>query len=255
MAAPPFHFVSHGLTHVGLVRQRNEDSFLDRPEARLWIVADGMGGHEAGDYASATIVGALRSMTPFADLEEYTDEVRRKLAHVDVHLRARAKAIGPGTVIASTVVCLLAYGDEFAALWAGDSRLYQLRDGELHQLSSDHSRVQELITAGLLTPEEVPGHPEAHIVTQAIGTGRLRFGTRVGRIQPGDRFLLCSDGLTNMVADAEIAGELAAVEPRIAAERLLDRVLQAGAVDNVTIVVVAAEPVGLTTFAGTAEVS
>src|SRR5204863_9054312 len=167
-------FVSYGLTHVGLVRQRNEDAFLDRPELGLWVVADGMGGHEAGDYASARIVGALADMRPYADLEEYTDEVRRKLAHVDVHLRARAKALGPGTIIASTVVCLLTYRDEFAALWAGDSRLYQLREGELHQLSIDHSRVQELIAAGLLRPQDAAGHPEAHIVTQAIGTGRLR---------------------------------------------------------------------------------
>src|SRR5437667_4608727 len=155
-----YRFLSHGLTHVGLVRQRNEDAFLDRPEAGLWIVADGMGGHEEGDYASARIVGRLAEFAPFSDLEEYTDEVRRALSHIDVHLRARAKAIGPRTVIASTVACLLVYGEEFAAIWAGDSRVYQLRDGALLPLSIDHSRVQELIDAGLLQPEEAHGHPE-----------------------------------------------------------------------------------------------
>jgi serine/threonine protein phosphatase PrpC len=101
--------------------------------------------------------------------------------------------------------------------------------------------VQELIDAGRLTPEEARRHPEAHLVTQAIGAGRLHFGTRVGVVRPSDRFLLCSDGLTNMVADDEIAGELAAATPRDAAERLLDLVLARGAVDNVTIIVVAAE--------------
>lgn len=234
-------FVSHGLTHVGLVRDRNEDAFLERPEHGIWAVADGMGGHEQGDYASAAVVNRLAGFRPFADLEEFTDEVRRALSHVDVHLRARAKAAGAGTVIASTVACLLVYGPESAAVWAGDSRVYQLRDGEMSRLSTDHSRVQELIDAGLLSPEEAPRHPEAHVVTQAIGAGRLHFGTRVGTIRPGDRFLLCTDGLTNMVADGEIAGELGSGTPQAAADRLLDMVLARGAVDNVTIIVVAAE--------------
>ena len=234
-------FVSHGLTHPGLVRVHNEDAFLDRPEAGLWAVADGMGGHEQGDYASACIVGRLATFRPFADLEEYTDEVRRALSHVDVHLRARAKASGPRSVIASTVACLLVYGEEFAALWSGDSRVYQLRNGELHRLTIDHSRVQALIDAGLLLPQDAALHPEAHVVTQAIGAGRLHFGTRVGMVRPGDRFLLCSDGLTGMVADSEIRDELIAAGPAAAAGRLRDLVLARGAPDNVTIVVVAAD--------------
>jgi serine/threonine protein phosphatase PrpC len=234
-------FRSHGLTHVGLVRQRNEDAFLDRPEHGLWAVADGMGGHDQGDYASAAVINRLSGFRPFADLEEYTDEVRRALSHVDVHLRARAKAAGPQTVIASTVACLLVPGEESAAVWSGDSRVYRLRAGELLRLSTDHSRVQEMLDAGLLTPEAATRHPEAHLVTQAIGAGRLHFGTRVGMVRPGDRFLLCTDGLTNMVPDAEIAAELAAAAPQAAAERLLDLVLARGAVDNVTILVLSAE--------------
>jgi serine/threonine protein phosphatase PrpC len=111
----------------------------------------------------------------------------------------------------------------------------------LLRLSTDHSRVQELLDAGLLTPDETARHPEAHLVTQAIGAGRLHFGTRVGMLRPGDRFLLCTDGLTNLVPDAEIAAELAAAAPQAAAERLLDLVLARGAVDNVTILVLSAE--------------
>jgi serine/threonine protein phosphatase PrpC len=239
--ATTLRFVSHGLTHLGLVRQRNEDAFIERPEHGLWAVADGMGGHDQGDYASAAVVNRLAGFKPYADLEEFTDEVRRALSHVDVHLRARAKATGPQTVIASTVGCLLVYSGEFAAVWAGDSRVYQLRDGNLVQLSTDHSRVQELVDARLLSPEEARRHPEAHVVTQAIGAGRLHFGTRVGMARPGDRFLLCTDGLTNMVANDEIGREIGAGTPQAAAERLLDLVLARGAVDNVTIIVVAAE--------------
>ena len=239
--AAQLHFVSHGLTHVGLVRDRNEDAFLERPEHGIWAVADGMGGHEQGDYASARVIDRLAAFKPFADLEEFTDEVRRALSHIDVHLRARAKATGPQAVIASTVACLLVYREEFAAVWAGDSRVYQLRDGELTQLTIDHSRVQELIAAGQLTSAEASGHPEAHVVTRAIGAGRLHFGTRVGVVRPGDRFLLCTDGLTNMVGGDEIAREVAGGTPQAAAERLRDLVLARGAADNLTIVVVAAE--------------
>jgi serine/threonine protein phosphatase PrpC len=234
-------FLSHGLSHAGLVRQRNEDAFLDRPQHGLWLVADGMGGHDQGDYASRAVVNRLAGFTPFADLEEFSDEVRRAIGHVDVHLRARAKAAGPQTVIATTVACLLVYGEEFAAVWAGDSRVYQLRDGALAPLTTDHSRVQELVDAGLLPADQARFHPEAHVVTRAVGVGRLHFGTRVGTVRPGDRFLLCTDGLTGMLADGEIAAALAHGTPQEVAERLLQSVLAQGAVDNVTIIVVAAE--------------
>jgi serine/threonine protein phosphatase PrpC len=238
-------FISHGLTHVGLVRTRNEDAFLDRPDIGLWAVADGMGGHQAGDEASAAIVAALAALRPrdLTEIDDYVDEVKKPLTLADHDLRARAAALGPTAVIASTVVALFVYEGDFGCLWAGDSRAYQLRDGDLHRLTADHTRVQELIDAGVLRPQEAAGHPEAHVVTQSIGGGRLAYGVRVGNIRPGDRFLLCSDGLTGMVADAEIAAELsAAAAPQEAAERLRDLVLARGAIDNVTIVIVAVAP-------------
>jgi serine/threonine protein phosphatase PrpC len=238
---PGLRFVSHGLTDRGLVRPRNEDAFLDRPDIGLWAVADGMGGHQAGDYASNAIVAALGEIKFRTDLEDFIDEIKKRLSIVDFQLRGQAAGLGEGAVIASTIVALLTYGEEFAGVWAGDSRLYQWRAGELRQLSTDHSRTQELIDAGLLTAAAAAVHPEAHIVTQAIGGAKLRFGTKVGTTRPGDRFLLCSDGLTNMVADAEIATEIAATAPQHAAERLRDLVLARGAVDNVTIVIATAE--------------
>ncbi len=237
-----FPFVSHGLTHVGLVRRRNEDAFLDRPELGLWAVADGMGGHEAGDYASARIVGALGALTSPGELGAFIEVAAGQLREVDAELRARASRLGPAAVIASTIVVLLADASEFAVLWAGDSRAYRWRNGECRQLSVDHSHVQELVDAGLLPAEAAASHPQSHVVTQAVGGGRLEFGVLREALVAGDRFLLCSDGLTNMVSDADIAREIAAAPPRIAAERLLDRVLAAGAVDNATIVIVAVEP-------------
>lgn len=238
----PARFLSHGLTHVGLVRRRNEDAFLDRPELGLWAVADGMGGHAEGDYASARIVAALAALEPPGDLSQFIEAAAERLREVDAELRARAARLGPRAAIASTVVVLLADAREFAVLWAGDSRAYRWRNGEFRQLTVDHSHVQELVDAGQLAAEAAASHPQSHVVTQAIGAGRLEFGILRERLVAGDRFLLCSDGLTNMVGDADIAREIAAAPPAIAAERLLERVLARGAVDNATIVVVAAEP-------------
>jgi serine/threonine protein phosphatase PrpC len=249
-------FASHGLTHIGLVRQRNEDAFLDRPDlgpgVGLWAVADGMGGHEAGDFASASIVTALEAIEPPSDLGDAVEAAAAELEAVDGALRARAATLGPAAVIASTVVVLLANADEFACLWAGDSRLYRWRPsgqgasgedgGEFRQLTVDHSKVQEMVEAGLLRREDAARHPYSNIVTRSVGGGRLQLERLREAVQPGDRFLLCSDGLTNMVADAEIAQELAAAPPREAALRLRDHVLARGAVDNVTIVIVHAEP-------------
>ncbi|MGC2412909.1 MAG: protein phosphatase 2C domain-containing protein [Stellaceae bacterium] len=236
------HFISHGLTHVGLVRRRNEDAFLDRPERGLWVVADGMGGHEEGDYASARVIAALAELEPPGEFGEVIDAAAGRLCEVDAELRARASRLGPGAAIASTVVVLFADPREFAVLWAGDSRAYRWRNGRLRQLTVDHSHVQDLVDAGLLPAEAAALHPKSHIVTQAIGAGRLEFGTLREALIPGDRFLLCSDGLTNMVSDTEIAREIAAAPPRIATERLRDRVLARGAVDNFTIIIVAVEP-------------
>jgi serine/threonine protein phosphatase PrpC len=236
-----FRVVSHSLTDVGLVRRRNEDAFLDRPDLGLWAVADGMGGHQAGDYASSAVITALRNLAQGVGLDDRLRLAIEALTAVDAELRARAAALGPEIAIASTVVALFAGGMEAACLWAGDSRCYQWRDGALRQLTVDHSLVQELIDAGVLHPEQAANHPHAHVVTRAVGAGELGFGTVCEALRAGDRFLLCSDGLTNMVGDDEIAHALAGVSPREITERLRDLVLQRGARDNVTIVVVDAQ--------------
>ena len=249
---PPLRLTSHALTHIGLVRQRNEDALLDRPDLGIWAVADGMGGHEAGDFASASIVTALGAIEPPGDLGALVEAAAAELIAVDAALRARAAELGPAAVIASTVVALFATSGEFACLWAGDSRLYRWRPGqgssgqdggELRRLTTDHSKVQEMVEAGLLRPEEAARHPYSNIITRSIGGGRLEFGRLGDRVLPGDRFLLCSDGLTNVVGDSEIAQELAAAPPREAALRLRDHVLARGAPDHVTIAIVHTEAV------------
>ena len=241
-ASPALRFTSHGLTHLGLVRRRNEDAFLDRPHLGLWAVADGMGGHEAGDLASRMIVDALGALEPSSGLDDFVHAAAAELTGVDAALRRRAALLGPGAVIASTVVVLLAGTGEIACLWAGDSRLYRWRAGAFKQLTVDHSKVQEMVDAGLLPPEDMAGHPLSHIVTRSIGGGHLEFGMLREALQPGDRFLQCSDGLTNMVADTAIAQELGTAAPVEATQRLIDLVLARGAIDNATIVIVTTEP-------------
>jgi protein phosphatase len=230
-------FGSHAVTDVGLVRRRNEDAFLDRPERGLWVVADGMGGHQRGDFASRLIVETLDSIAPTRELPAFVDAVRDALTTVDRELGRRAEELGPDTLIGSTVVVLLAVEDTFACVWAGDSRLYRRRDGTLQQLTTDHSRVQELIDQGLLRPEEAEHHPASNIVTRAVGAGALECGVITGEMRAGDRFLLCSDGLHGLVRPVAI-NEALKRPGRKAAAQLLKAVMARGARDNVTIVIV-----------------
>ena len=148
--------VSYGLTHVGLVRQRNEDAFLDRPELGLWAVADGMGGHEAGDYASARIIAALGGIEPPAALGAFIEAATAHLREVDAELRARASLLGPAAVIASTIVVLLADAREFAVLWAGDSRAYRWRKASACNSASITAMCRSWWTPACCRPRRLP---------------------------------------------------------------------------------------------------
>lgn len=232
-------YSSAALTHSGCVRPYNEDALLDRPDLGLWVVADGMGGHTDGALASGRIVDALHEIDPPTDAAGFMRSVRDGLAGVDAELRERARAIAPDTVIASTVVVLLAFDAHYACVWAGDSRIYLMRRGEFRQLTTDHSRVQEMVDRGLLGEAEALHHPYANIVTRAIGGGGpLDLDTVQDRLEPGDLFLLCSDGLTKMLSKDEIAAGLSGAAPAAAASALVDLSVQRGASDNVTVVVV-----------------
>ena len=221
-------------TDAGAVRRHNEDAFLLRPEQGLWAVADGMGGHLRGDHASRTVMDALaQGHTPI-------EEIRARLTAAHRSLLAEAASLGDGAVIGATVVVLVVRDGRYTCLWAGDSRLYRLRDGVLRQLTRDHSYVQRLIDSGSLTPEQGRRHPGANVITRAIGaSGPLELDMVQGDSRPGDVYLLCSDGLSNVVADAEIADRLAALPCEEASAALLELALARGAPDNVTLVVLA----------------
>lgn len=237
----PLHVCSAALTHAGKIRPTNEDNLLDLTEVGLWVVADGMGGHRRGADASAAIVRTLEAVPIQDEAPALLTEVKLRLDAVNRELLEQA--VLDGGPIASTVVCLLIHGWSFACVWAGDSRLYLLRDGRLHRISHDHSVVQDLLDSGALTPDQAATHPHGNEVTRAVGAyDALDLDVRQGRVQPGDLFLLCSDGLTKMVRDDEIPGHLGegttAGSPEDVVESLLAVVLERGAIDNVAIVAV-----------------
>lgn len=225
-------------TDVGIARQHNEDAFLIRPDRGLWAVADGMGGHMRGDLASRTIMDAL-ARDDHADAEPAgVEDIRARIASAHQALLEEALDLGEGTIIGATVVVLVIRDDHFTCLWAGDSRLYQLRDGTLRRVTRDHSYIQRLIDNGSLTPEEGRRHPGANVITRAVGAaGALELDMVQGATRPGDVYLLCSDGLTNTVTDAEIADLLGALPCEAASAALLGLALDRGAPDNVTLVV------------------
>jgi protein phosphatase/serine/threonine-protein phosphatase Stp1 len=229
---------SEAATHPGTVRQRNEDAFLDRPDVGLWAVADGAGGHGAGDVASAAAIAALQDLPPALSAAEMLAQVRLRITAVHAELQRQAQQAGPGRMIATTLVVLMARGGHFACLWAGDSRIYLLRDGAFTRLTRDHSLVQDLVDQGVLREDEAETHPQANIITRAVGAeGELELDKTSARLAPGDLFLLCSDGLFKAVPEAEIGRMLA---DGYGAEVLVQAALANGARDNVTAITVRA---------------
>jgi serine/threonine protein phosphatase Stp1 len=226
-------------THPGLKRKVNEDSILVRTERGLWAVADGMGGHEAGDVASSSVVEALSIVPPNANLQRFANDAMTALQNVNHQLIQLARQGTHPRTIGSTVVSLVISGDQFACLWAGDSRAYRVREGEIAQLTRDHSLVQDLIDAGMLAPAEAEGHPNANVVTRAVGaTEELNVDVSTGDTREGDLFILASDGLTRVVNDDLIYGELTSKPMEQAADQLVEMVLERGAPDNVSFVIV-----------------
>ncbi len=229
---------SSARSDVGCVRKINEDAYLDSGHIGLWAVADGMGGHAAGDLASSSIVAALADIPPPDSLSQLVDAVEDQLLTVNRQLRETA-ARRDGRMIGSTVVALLIWRRHCACLWAGDSRIYRLRAGKLEQLTSDHSQVEEMIERGELLREDAASHPAANVITRAIGADdELCVDVVLYDVEPGDRFLLCSDGLYKEIADEEFAIHLATRDAEQAGRDLLSLALERGARDNVTIIVV-----------------
>ena len=234
-------FRSSAATHAGAVRSLNEDSYVNRPDLGLWAVADGAGGHQAGDVASRIITDALGAVPTGFGAAELLAEVRLRLARAHDALWKEAARRGPHAMLVSTIVVLLARDGHFACLWAGNSRAYLLRGGRFRQVTRDHSMVQELFDAGAVSAAEAEHHPAANIITHAVGAETLELDKVTDRLSPGDRFLLCSDGLFKTLPERCLA-ELLAADKDVTAKRLLAAALDRQADDNVTAVTVEVLP-------------
>ena len=225
-------------THVGLRRKVNEDSMLVRTDRGLWAVADGMGGHEAGDVASAKVTEALLRLPIVYGLDDLVESAIVALKRVNHELIEIAASEHGSRTIGSTVVGLAVADGQFRCFWAGDSRAYRVRGEQIAQLTRDHSLVQDLVDAGMLSPQEAENHPNSSVITRAVGVvEELRIDTASGDARSGDQFLLASDGLTRLVDDAELLAELTSRRPAEAAEKLIETVLSRGAPDNVSIII------------------
>jgi len=225
-------------THVGLRRKVNEDAVLVRDDCGLWVVADGMGGHEAGDVASARVTEALGQLSVTDGLDALVADAILALKQVNHDLIELAGSDDIQRSIGTTVVGLAIADGQFRCFWAGDSRAYRIRDDQIVQLTRDHSMVQDLVDAGMLRPDEAVDHPNSNIITRAVGVAQdLRVDTVGGDVKPGDQFLLASDGLTRMVDDQELVAQLSSTSPATAAEKLIETVLSRGAPDNVSLII------------------
>jgi len=224
---------------VGLKRKVNEDAVLVRTERGLWAVADGMGGHEAGEVASAKVTEALLHLPIVYTLDELVAAAIEALGQVNRELITLARSDHTPRTIGSTVVGLAIASGEFRCFWAGDSRCYRIREDSIMQLTRDHSLVQDLVDAGMLDPAEAEGHPDSNVITRAVGVrDNLRVETIGGDARSGDIFLIASDGLTRPLEDEEMYEELTMNPPEVAAGNLLEMVMTRGAPDNVSFVIV-----------------
>jgi len=264
-----FNIRSFGLTDVGKVRDHNEDQFLigsmvkslqvhstSLPQANLqqssdrghlFIVADGMGGHAAGERASALAISSvegfvLQTLQWFKQLtsqgeHEILRDFRRALTQANNHVLADAAEHPELAGMGTTLTLAYAFGAELFVAHVGDSRCYLHHNGSLHRLTKDHTYVEELVRAGALTPEQAANHRWRHAVTNAVGGRTSDVNVELHKLflAANDRLLLCSDGLTNMVTDAEIARVLeTATDPEFACRALIDLANNAGGKDNIT---------------------
>lgn len=237
--APAMRWSSASLTDVGAVHTVNQDACLDLPVAGLWVVADGVGGHNEGDVASRLIVDTLSHTGGHDRLSDFVNDVEDRLQEVHKTLVNRAASSDKDMIIGSTVAALLVVEQFGVCLWAGDSRIYRYRDGRLEQLTRDHSQVEELIAHGGLLREEAENHPHANVITRAVGAGdELFLDAELQQLCNADRYLLCSDGLYKEVSETEIAEHMKYGDCVTICRTLVALALERGAHDNVTVVAI-----------------
>jgi protein phosphatase len=227
------------------VRTLNEDAYLERPDIGLWLVADGMGGHDAGDLASQMVVASINGAGAHDRMSAFVNEVEERLLEVNGRLVDIAQAGSKKATVGSTVVALLALGGFGVCIWAGDSRAYLYRGGRLHTITQDHSEVERLIEEGLLLRVDAQSHPDSNVITRAVGAARqLYLDLEVRELQNHDCYLLCSDGLYKELTEADIAEVFADGDCRSACGALIDMAKAKGGHDNITAVIVRFERSG-----------
>ena len=230
-----FSWRSASATSRGNVRGHNEDAVLERPDLGLWVVADGMGGHNAGDVASNMIVQALAGVARHALPSAQLDEVEDRLRTVNETLY-RESLDNQAGMSGSTIVALLAFERHCLSIWAGDSRAYRSREGALEQVTRDHSEAQELLDA---SGEQLPEAMASNVITRAVGGAQELFlDIELRELRNHDRYLLCSDGLYKELSDADMGHHLTGNDPEGACKALMKQALNGTCSDNVSAIVV-----------------
>ena len=234
-------YETYSCTDIGRVRKLNEDSLLEMPESGLWTVADGMGGHSNGDFASQTIVSELGTVGMPTGALDLKARLTARINSANEQIHSRAIDLG-GRTIGSTVVALLVQQNEFACIWSGDSRMYRIRDGQIERITHDHTEVQELLDSGSISSKEAETWPRKNVITRAIGISQHpELDIVEGLVLDADMFLLCSDGLTEYFEDLELekifrtylGGPLNKL-----CNYLTETALKRGGKDNITLILV-----------------
>ena len=233
-----FQWTSASLSDVGIVREVNEDACTELQDIGVWLVADGMGGHEGGALASRIVVDAVADIKPAERLSTLVGQLSSRLQHANRLLREESGRRG-GNLIGTTVAALVLHGRHSVSIWAGDSRIYRLRGGMLRQLTRDHRWVEEYVALGLMTREMADRNPRSHEITRAVGAeDSLELAIEVRELAAADRFLLCSDGLYGEISDHDILRLLEQEDLNQVCHAMVEQAKKNGAHDNVTVIAV-----------------
>jgi protein phosphatase len=227
-------------TNVGLIRPQNEDSYHCKHP--LYVVADGLGGHAAGEVASALVVDRLREVTVAEDAsaEQAQQDLAEAVRDANRQIHRSATEDPEHAGMGTTVTAAICVSDRLGFAHVGDSRAYLFREGKLEQITEDHTPVQRAVRAGVISAEEALRHPSRHVLAQAVGLDiDVDVDTPVVEMQSGDRIVMCTDGLTDPVPDADMQRLLAGFDtPQAAVDGLIRAALNGGGPDNVTLIVI-----------------
>jgi protein phosphatase len=236
-ASEYFTLYSASATNVGCVRRINEDACLELPDKKIWAIADGMGGHDAGDVASSMVVDYLNKTEYRTALSKYVDNVEDAILAANSSLYQMGQQTGK--IAGTTIISMLFHKKHCLFMWAGDSRAYLSRNGDGRRVTRDHSYVEELIERGELNRVDAENHPKANVITRAIGASPTLFlDMDILEIAHDDMFLLCSDGLFKEVIEPEIYAAMNTLSPDLAVHELMKLAIDRGAKDNVTIIAI-----------------